>query len=367
MTASTVPVVLQDARYDVLIERGCLDSVGDLLAGVLCTRRVALITDETVGRLIGMQVDTKLARAGFSVTSLTVPAGETSKSWGIAGELLEELAGAGIGREDAVVALGGGVVGDLAGFVAATYLRGVDFVQIPTTLLAMVDSSVGGKTGIDLRAGKNLAGAFKQPVAVFADTAILDGLPAEQWASGLAEVAKSAMVEGEEFTAWMEQHAAALVAREHDVVDEAVRRSVAFKANVVAHDERESGPRECLNYGHTLGHAIERVAGYGVVTHGAAVAEGMRFAARVAAAIGGAEIAFVRRQDRLLDALGLHPLEMTFSASDLVDRMSGDKKSRGGQIRMVLVREPGAWSCDIVERATLSEHVGAWRAHAKGE
>ncbi len=357
-----VRVDIPGQSYSVSIGAGLLKTVGDSVRAATDAEKIALITDETVAARYGMAVSSSLTNAGFHVFDFTVPAGEPSKNWMTAGNLLEELAAAGLGRTDCVLALGGGVVGDLAGFVAATYLRGIDFVQVPTTLLAMVDSSVGGKTGVDLSAGKNLAGAFKQPKAVIADTSTLVTLPESEWLSGLAEVAKSGVIEGEEFMAWLESNAGRLLARDEAVVDEAVRRCVSFKSAVVSRDETEEGPRECLNYGHTLGHAIEKVAGYGVVSHGAAVAEGMRFASRVAVQLAGADKRFVKRQDALLDALGLAPLDVSLKSASIVDAMRSDKKARAGSVRFVLADAPGSWRCEAVPESVLYDHVNAWVA-----
>lgn len=363
--SSVVRVEVPGAEYDVVIDEGLLAEVGDRVRSVTDAAAVALVTDATVADRYGLAVDTALARAGFRVVPLTIPAGETSKSWGVAGQILEMMADGGLDRTCVVVALGGGVVGDIAGFAAAVYQRGVEFVQVPTTLLAMVDSSVGGKTAVDLSAGKNLAGAFKQPLAVIADTAVLASLPESEWRSGLAEVAKSAVLDGEAFLGWMETSAEALMSREEAAVTTAIERSVRFKAGVVARDEREEGPRECLNYGHTFGHAIEKVAGYGTFTHGAAVAEGMRFASRVAVQLAGASTEFVRRQDRMLDSLGLGPIGASLEPSRLLEAMRGDKKTRAGAIRMVLPEAPGVWRCEAVPDATISEHLAAWAARAE--
>lgn len=349
-----------DQGYDVIIGPSLLDQSGALLAEVSSSQRVALLCDETVGDLFGNRVSAHIARGGFEVHSFTFPTGEPSKNWSTAGEILESLASAGLDRGDMVVALGGGVAGDLAGFAAATYLRGIAFAQIPTTLLAQVDSSVGGKTGVDLRAGKNLAGAFKQPLVVIADTSVLGSLPDVEWRSGLAEVAKSAVIDSEVFLEWLERSAPDLDQRVEPVVAEAVRRSVAFKSRVVSLDEREAGPRECLNYGHTLGHAIETVSGYGTVPHGLAVAEGMRFAARLAVEVCGASVEFVRRQDALLDALGLPFLDAQLPVDDIVAAMRSDKKARAGALRFVLPTAPGVWTCDSVADATVTEHLKAW-------
>lgn len=362
----TVKVPVPDAAYDVVIGRALLGSVGETVRAVSGAAKVALVTDANVATLWALAVDTSLAQAEFSVTDLTVPAGEMSKSWTLAGDLLEAIAAAGLGRDDIVVAVGGGVVGDLAGFAAAVYQRGIAFVQVPTTLLAMVDSSVGGKTAVDLAAGKNLAGAFKQPLVVIADTAVLDTLPDAEWMSGLAEVAKSAVLDGEDFTAWIEANVEPIAARRDDVVEEIVARCAAFKSGVVARDEKEEGPRESLNYGHTLGHAIEKVAGYGAFTHGAAVAEGMRFAARVALALQLTDADFVRRQDRLLDALALPALPLEPQPDAILAAMHGDKKSRAGTVRMVLPSAPGVWQCVGVDDKTLKAHLAAWAA-TKGD
>lgn len=362
----TVRVDVPGAPYDVIVGGGLIAKVGELLKPLTGASQAVIVTDSTVERLHGVQLSISMAQAEFGVQSLTVPAGETSKSWAMAGQLLEALASQGVSRTDVIVALGGGVVGDLAGFVAATYLRGISFVQVPTTLLAMVDSSVGGKTAVDLEAGKNLAGAFKQPLAVIADTDVLAGLPNEQWLSGFAEVAKSAVIEGEEFLAWMEGNSEALASHDAAAVRESVVRSVRFKAAVVARDETEEGPRECLNYGHTLGHALEKCLGYGEITHGAAVAEGMRFAARVAVEVVGADNDFVRRQDKLLKALGLMPLDVGVAPDELLSVMRGDKKSREGVVRMVLPDAPGSWRCVPVPDRTISAHLDAWAATKKG-
>jgi len=363
----SVHVRAPGALYQVDIEAGALDEIGPMVRDLTQAETVALISDETVASLYATKVDSALAREGFRVVALTVPAGESSKSWSVAGDLCEALADGGLTRTDAVVALGGGVVGDLAGFAAAVFLRGIDFIQVPTTLLAMVDSSVGGKTGVDLRAGKNLAGAFKQPLGVIADPSVLATLPEGEWLSGLAEVAKTAVLEGDGFLGWLEERAEEMRSRDETVVTEVVERCVRFKAGVVELDEKEEGPRECLNYGHTLGHAIEKVLGYGTLTHGEAVAEGMRFAARVSMQIGRTSAEFVRRQDRLLDSLGLGAVEQLVAPGLVLEAMHSDKKSRSGVVRMVLVDEPGAWRCVPVDDTIVSAHLDAWAATKGGE
>ena len=258
------------------------------LDGVGQAPHLLVLTDSNVGPLYLEEAKSSLRAAGFRVSDIVVPAGEDSKSLAVAGEIWSAMASLGLTRDCAVVALGGGVVGDLAGFVASTYMRGIPFVQVPTSLLAMVDSSVGGKTGVNLPEGKNLVGTFKQPAYVCASTAVLATLDDREWACGCAEIAKASVIDSDEFFFWMMDHASALEARDPVVVTEAIARSVVFKANVVAEDKTESrGVRECLNYGHTLGHAVEALAGYGTFSHGAAVAEGMRFAARLGVDAGG--------------------------------------------------------------------------------
>jgi 3-dehydroquinate synthase len=367
MKPSVVKVPVGGAVYEVVIGAGVLEDVGELVRMVAQNaRHVAIVTDSNVVDLFGLTVERKLIDAGFDVHPLSIPAGEASKSWTVAGEVLEALAELRLDRDDLVLALGGGVVGDLGGFAAATYLRGVSFVQVPTTLLAQVDSSVGGKTGVDLRAGKNLAGAFKQPRLVIADTSTLSLLPEREWVSGLAEIAKSAAIEGEGFLGWLEENAPALLARDDAVVKEAVSRSVEFKSTVVSADETEAGPRECLNYGHTFGHALEKVAGYGLVPHGLAVAEGMRFAARLSVEAGQASMEFVLRQDALLDDLGLPAMETSVAPDELLQAMHSDKKARGGHVRFVLLDEPGVWGCRPVAEAMIREHLVAWAKSKSG-
>ena len=319
-----------------------------------------VVTDENVAPLYRDRARESLAAAGFRVSDIVVPAGEDTKSVEVAGEIWEAMAQLSLGRDCAVVALGGGVVGDLAGFAASTYMRGVTLVQAPTTLLSMVDSSVGGKTGVNLTAGKNLVGTFKQPAYVCADTGTLSTLPEREWACGCAEVAKSAVIDSDEFFFWLAEAADALVA-------EAIARCVVFKADVVAEDKTESrGVRECLNYGHTLGHAVEALAGYGTFSHGAAVAEGMRFAARLAAALAGASLEFVAAQDDLLDALGLPALAWSAEPEDMLAAMKRDKKARHGQVRFVLPRDVGSWELRDVDDAVILEHLEAW-ARSKEE
>ena len=345
---------LGERSYDIIIKSGSLEN---LYQFARLDRRVAVVTDSGVPAQYAQMVADQCKDARI----ITVPQGEASKSFKILESVLRQMLDFGMGRGDLVVAVGGGVVGDLAGFVASTYVRGVTLVQAPTTLLSMVDSSVGGKTGVNLTAGKNLVGTFKQPAYVCADTGALNTLPEREWACGCAEVAKSAVIDSDEFFFWLAEAAGALAERDEAVVAEAIARCVVFKADVVAEDKAESrGVRECLNYGHTLGHAVEALAGYGTFSHGAAVAEGMRFAARLAAALAGAPLEFVAAQDDLLDALGLPALSWSAEPADMLAAMKRDKKARHGQVRFVLPRDVGSWELRDVDDAVILEHLEAW-------
>lgn len=365
--ARTIRVETGERGYDVVVGPGLLGELGERVRGVSSAARVAVVTDTNVGPLLGGRVIASLRGAGFEVHPLVIEAGEPSKDWATAGALIGEMARERLDRDDLVLALGGGVVGDLAGFCASAFLRGVDFVQVPTTLLAQVDSAIGGKTGVDLAEGKNLAGAFWQPLLVLADTDVLASVPETEWRSGLAEVAKAALLDGEAALARLESEAAAVLARESDAVSESVRMAVRLKAHVVTADEREAGLRESLNYGHTFGHAIEKVAGYGVVPHGLAVAEGIRFAARLGERVVGATADFTARQDSLLDALGLPPLEQRWDAEQLLDAMRSDKKARKGRVRFVLLDGPGSCQLREVDDRLLADAVDAWVGTGTGK
>lgn len=347
--------------HEVVLGRGLIEHLGELVATATAARRVAVITDANVASLLLAGVTRSLEAAGIRCDAVVVPAGEPAKSWRQAGEVLERLGTSGLGRDGAILALGGGVVGDLAGFVAATYLRGVDLVHVPTTLLAQVDSSIGGKTAVDLEAGKNLAGAVWQPALVVADLGVLGTLPDVEWANGLAEVAKTALLAGPEETERLEAAAAHLVAEDARAVRDAVSMCVRFKASIVSTDEREAGVRECLNLGHTLAHAIERVAGYGSVAHGVAVAEGLRFAATLAEEVAGAPAELTRRIGSLLDDLGIGRAPRgDLDAAALLEAMRRDKKVRDGRVRFVLLTAPGAWRVVPVDEAAIMRHLERW-------
>ncbi|MCX8007470.1 MAG: 3-dehydroquinate synthase [Coriobacteriia bacterium] len=348
-----------DPPYDVVLGMGVADEVPDVVAPLASSGTVAVISDENVADLHGQGVLDALVRRGLRAFLVRVPPGEGAKSWNGAGELLERFAALGLDRGSVVVAVGGGVVGDLAGFVASVYMRGIPVVQVPTTLLAQVDSSIGGKTGVDLAAGKNLAGTFWQPHAVVSDQAVLHTLPDAEWANGWAEVVKTALLAGGALWDLASTSAEHLAARDDRAVGTAVEGCVRFKACVVAADQGESlGFRECLNLGHTLGHAIEREAGYGTVPHGIAVAEGLRFASRISVTLAGADAGLPDEVGRILDELGVPRAPLgSMSADALVDAMRADKKARGGAIRLVLLRAPGDWTVAPVPEDRLRAEV----------
>ncbi|HEX7007403.1 MAG TPA: 3-dehydroquinate synthase [Alphaproteobacteria bacterium] len=355
--AARVRVELGARGYDILVGTGVLAEAGRHLAA-LGMRRVVVVTDETVARLHLPTLETALAEAGIRHETITVPPGEGSKSFAGFEKLVEDMLVLGIERSTAVVALGGGVVGDLAGFAAATTLRGLDYVQIPTTLLAQIDSSVGGKTAIDSRHGKNLVGAFHQPRLVLADTATLDTLPRRELLAGYAEVAKYGLIDDAPFFAWLEENGAAVVAGDAAARRRAIVTCCRAKARVVALDEREAGPRALLNLGHTFGHALEAELGFrpDLLLHGEAVAIGMAMAFDLSVRLGLAPAADAERVRRHLAEIGL-PIDLRdarlrgrrITVEGLLERMSHDKKVRDGKLSFVLVRGIG--------RAFLSRDV----------
>jgi 3-dehydroquinate synthase len=337
-TTREVTVELGARRYPIRIGAGLLDA-GEWSATIR-GRDVLIVSDANVAPLYLAKVEAALT--GKRVARFILPPGESEKTLARFAEAIAALAELRASRDATVVALGGGVVGDLAGFAAACWMRGVDFVQLPTTLLAMVDSSVGGKTAVDLPQGKNLVGAFHQPGAVIADIDTLATLPLRELRAGLAEVVKYGAIRDPEFFAWIEQHAAALLARDEGALIEAVERSCRHKAEIVARDEHESGERALLNFGHTFGHALETASGYGELLHGEAVAIGMVMAARLSSALGHAPPEDAERLARLLAHLGL-PL-FPRSASDpvaLLELMRLDKKAVSGKLRLILWRGLG--------------------------
>jgi len=327
----------------IRIEPGGLERLGEFARAVTRARRVALVSDRTVAARFGKRARLALRRAGVEATLIVIPPGERTKRPEQLARLWERFAALGLERGDAVVALGGGVVGDLAGFAAATWLRGVDWIGVPTTLLAQVDSSVGGKTAVDLPAGKNLVGAFHQPAGVLVDPLTLVSLPPRQRRAGLAEVVKTGMAVDAALFAWTHRHLAPLVAGEPRALAGAVERAIRAKARIVRRDEREreGGGRTALNYGHTLAHALEAAHGYRGLLHGEAVAIGMRVAAELSVRAAGLDPAARERQDAMLDALGLPRRMPPTPIPRLLDAMRQDKKRNARGVRWVLTPRVG--------------------------
>lgn len=334
-----VKVALGDRSYEIQIQPG---GAGPVPKSIAC-RSGLIVSDSNVDGLYGAKVAAWLEKAGCRIVRTVVPAGEGSKSIAMAERLYGDAVAAGLDRSSFVVALGGGMVGDLAGFVAGTFLRGVALLQVPTTLLAMVDSSVGGKTAVNLPQGKNLVGVFAQPVGVSIDLSTLDTLPDREYRSGLAEVVKYGVISDAALFARLERDAKLLLRRDPSVLGEVVARSCAIKAEVVGMDEKETGPRALLNFGHTLGHAVEHATSYGSLLHGEAVSIGMSFAAHLSACASGLPRADAVRIVRLLESFGL-PVRVPpgLAWKTLRAAMATDKKTLAGIPRFVLAEKLGS-------------------------
>jgi 3-dehydroquinate synthase len=334
-------VALGERSYPIHVGEGLLGRT-ELYAPCLRGRgTAALVTNAVVAPLYLGPVCKALQAAGARVVEIVVEDGEHAKRWEVLDGVFDALLAARCGRDTLLVALGGGVVGDLAGFAAAVYQRGIDFVQVPTTLLAQVDSSVGGKTAINHRRGKNMIGAFHQPLAVISDVATLDTLADRELRAGLAEVIKHGLALDAAFVSWLEDSIERLLARERAALVYAVRRCCELKAGVVAADEREAGLRAVLNLGHTFGHAIEAAAGYGSWLHGEAVAAGMVMAAELSHRTGRIGIEDVRRVRRLIARAGLPVTAPAVPPETLIGHMAVDKKAAGGEVRFVLLESIG--------------------------
>lgn len=359
--SSHIHIDLGDQSYDVHFE--ALTELPRRLSGAgLPPGDCVLVTDEQVGPLHADSLAELLERESWRPVVVTLPAGEATKSIEHLCKIFDTTLARGLDRDTPVLAVGGGVVGDLAGFAAATLLRGLPLVQVPTTLVAQVDSAIGGKTGINHAAGKNLIGAFHQPRLVFADPAVLRTLPQREWTSGLAEVVKHALIADAPFFDILEDRWDAVVAGDPAVVAMLVARAAAVKARVVEQDVRESGLRAILNFGHTFGHAIERVAGYGTFTHGEAVAAGMRAALHLSHHLH--RDFDPARADRLVARLPIPPGMEALDVDALIDAMQSDKKVRSGRLRFVLLDRIGhAYVTDRPERS----EVEAALAHIQTE
>ena len=346
--------VADDRSYDIHIGPGL---IGDatIWHAAAQGRGVVLVTDDQVGPLYGATLKGALSDAAY-ITEVVLPAGEASKHLDSVQKILDAALADRHERQSLFIALGGGVVGDMTGFAAACFLRGADFIQVPTTLLAQVDSSVGGKTGVNHKLGKNLIGAFHQPKQVLIDLDTLATLSEREFSAGLAEVVKYGLIRDAEFFSWLTENVAALKDRDPGVVAHAIQRSCAIKAAVVAEDEREGGVRAHLNFGHTFGHAIERIQGYGEWLHGEAVAAGMVLACRLSAA-GGLDAKVVDELIRFNEAVGLPvspPADVTPQA--LLAAMGSDKKVTAGKIRYILLRQLG--EAAVTEDVTEADIAG---------
>lgn len=350
-----IPVNLGSRSYRIIVAPGALGRVGDELARLGVGTKVALFSDRGILARHGPPVRQGLDKAGFEVTVVELPEGESAKTVEVAGQGWEALLAAGLDRGSTVVSLGGGAVGDLAGFVAATYMRGVNFVQLPTTLLAQVDASSGGKTAIDHPKAKNLIGVFHQPRLVLVDPSVLTTLSDREYRSGLAEVIKHGIVLDAAYFADLEASRGPLLAREMSTLTRVVAGSCRLKAHVVERDEQEAALRAVLNYGHTIGHALEAATGFARWTHGEAVALGIAAEAHLAERLGLASALTTRRQVELLQAVGLPVRGSGAAPGSVLEALGRDKKSRNGRVPFVLAPEIGRFTIvhDVPREAVL--------------
>ncbi|MCH2113524.1 MAG: 3-dehydroquinate synthase [Pirellulales bacterium] len=355
---NTTRVALGDRSYDIQFGSGNRAGLASFLRERTDSLHAVLITDANVDQLYADQLGDQLTDNGWGVHILVVEAGERSKSAEVATELWETMLAEGASRQSVVLAVGGGVVGDLAGFVAATFSRGLDLFQVPTTLLAQVDSSVGGKVGINLPSAKNMVGAFWQPCGVLVDVDVLKTLPDREFRAGLAEVVKYGVILDANFFAYLEQHSDAIHAQDPSTLHVIVERCCRLKADVVENDERDlTGHRAVLNYGHTFAHAFEAAGNYGSLLHGEAVSLGIMCAARLARRIGRIDKTFVDRQRTLLENLKLPLAPPDFDADQLVELMHHDKKVDGGRLRFVLPDRMG--HVELVEDVRIEDVLAA--------
>ena len=338
-----IRVELAERSYNIMIGSGMLKDIGRTIEKFEFSNKAALISNPTVYDLYGKTVSESLKASGYELIEVLLPDGEEYKSLASTEKIYEALLKAKLDRKSALIALGGGVIGDITGFAASTYMRGIDFIQIPTTLLAQVDSSVGGKTGVNHPLGKNMIGAFWQPRLVWIDTATLETLPRREFLSGLGEVIKYGVIWDEDFFAYLECNRDKILRLDKEALTHIIRRSCEIKAEVVSKDERESGLRAILNYGHTIGHAIETITGYKKYLHGEAVAIGMYMEARLSQQLGLIENKAVARIKALIDSYEL-PSEMPegIKINDLMEKMQIDKKTVGGKLHFVLPEKIGS-------------------------
>ena len=361
--ASEVKINLGERSYSITIGPGELNNLGAIVASTGKSARVAIVSNPTVAKYYADTAISSLQSTGISTELITVPSGERYKTLHTVQKIYDALLSMRMDRSCALVAIGGGVIGDMVGFAASSYMRGINFYQVPTTLLAQVDASVGGKTGVDLPQGKNLVGAFHQPKAVIIDTLTLNTLPARELRSGLAEVVKHGIIYDQGFYCFLDSHAKDLLARKEKYLAEAIRRSVEIKRDVVEKDERESNLRATLNYGHTVAHAIEVLSGYGKYRHGEAISIGMVTEALLAENEGLAPEGTADAVANTLAKMRL-PVEMdnSLSTSDMVHAIELDKKTIGGNIRLALPTKIGECGVFAVSKETLARAIDAHRA-----
>jgi len=346
-----ITIDVPNATHEVTIGSHLPSLVAQTVKRMAPSLPVVILSDWVIMRNHLAPLTDALESLGITSTPVSVPSGEPAKELSALAEIYVALGTIGVDRQGCLIALGGGTVGDVAGFAAATWMRGIRYLQVPTTLLAMVDSSIGGKTAINMPAGKNLVGAVHQPAAIFADVDYLESLPVEEYRAALAEVIKAGMIADRPFVEWLAANVSGLLRREKDVVHEAIRRAIQIKADVVARDPFETGERAILNYGHTVGHALERAAGYGKFRHGEAVAWGMEVAARISVMSGHCRAEDVTLQRMLLERTGLLDSRPVIKPLELAVAMQHDKKSRAGKPRWVLLREVGRvdYGCEVDE------------------
>jgi 3-dehydroquinate synthase len=359
-----IPVTLVERSYDIVLHPGILATVGDRLSVFTTSPKIGVVTDRHVASHYLHGTVRSLRKAGYDPTPIILPPGERTKTLGTIAKILDTLAKHKFERQSLLLALGGGVIGDVTGFAAAIYQRGIPFVQVPTTLVAQVDSSVGGKTGVDHRLGKNLIGAFYQPRAVLIDPLTLRTLPHREWIAGLAEVIKYGIIADEEFFAFLEQEIPALLKLEEEPVIHTIKRSCEIKAQVVAADERESDRRRILNYGHTIGHALESLAGYRGLIHGEAVGIGLVQEADFACHLGLCGRDVVERIRSLVQRAGLSEQLPQASFTSIWGAMQHDKKVVGGRVI-------GVWPVrigEVVIRPIEEQVCAAWfqSKHGRG-
>jgi 3-dehydroquinate synthase len=354
----SLAIELGERRYDILIGRQLLD-LASTWAGLPAAQEALIVTNTVVGPLYAARLVAALGAVHARVSVIELPDGEAHKDWPALNTIFDSLLSSGADRRTVLYALGGGVVGDMTGFAAACYMRGIAFVQVPTTLLAQVDSSVGGKTAINHPLGKNMVGAFHQPLRVVCDLDLLDSLPERELSAGLAEVIKYGPIADADFLDWIESNLPALLARDKAALAHAVRRSCETKAAVVAVDEREGGLRAILNFGHTFGHAIETGLGYGVWLHGEAVGCGMVMAADLSARLGLVDADFVARLRAIVAAARLPVLPPVMPAARFVELMRVDKKAVGGELRFVLIDGVGRAVLRAVPEGIVQQTLAA--------